>query len=190
MRWLCFLSLLVCFTTIFHSIAYSEEYVCNVHSLVTADAEETRNDVAKYLKMKNIRSKSKFVFDITDDAIVVNGEEYKVIYTSGDKNYFMYSSNGLVYVIFHFYKQDSKIIITGMQNASSDTFLRSEVLNCSIVNAVPKSSAVYQHFIPEVPLPVPAAVPLPVPAAENTVVPSTYEDTSSVSQIVIPPPGS
>ena len=110
------------------SVAFSTEYICVFETMLTADVAEYSSN---YQEALDVKSRSKFVFDITNESLIVNGEEYISVFNSSNNNGFnVYSNRDFPYVMFYFYPLDEKIIMVGMQESKNDTFLKSDSLSC------------------------------------------------------------
>jgi hypothetical protein len=121
-----FIVIIFVFTNV--DLAFSTEYVCVFEKMLTADVAEYSSN---YQDTLDVKSRSKFVFDITEESLIVNGEEYIPVFSSSDSNGFIvYSNRDFPYVMFHFYPLNQTIVMIGMQESKNDTFLKSDSLSC------------------------------------------------------------
>ncbi len=153
MTWWIVRIIFILFISVFLNInlLFSTEYVCVFDAMLTSDIAEYYSDYDKILESKSM---SKFVFDITEDYLVVNGEKYISVYPPSQKDSFsVYSNKDFPYVMFHFYPVDEKLVILGMQESKNDTFLKSDVLECYKTNSKLPNSKLPQKNIEIIPKP-------------------------------------
>ncbi|MDR0484723.1 MAG: hypothetical protein LBH40_05555 [Alphaproteobacteria bacterium] len=161
--------------------SYSAEFICSFDTMLTADVNR---DSPNYQKILELKARSKFVFDITDQSLVVNGEEYITVFSSNN-NLFVYSNKDFPYIMFYFYPNENILIMIGMQESANDTFLKADTLRCyNFTRGVLPS--IGQGGTPV----APAIVPTPLvaaPLAQAPVAPYTAAPVAPVNQPPVQP---
>ncbi|MDR2007827.1 MAG: hypothetical protein LBQ34_02505 [Alphaproteobacteria bacterium] len=149
------------------SSSYATEYICSFDTMLTADVNRYSPN---YQQILEIKARSKFVFDITEQQLFVNGQQFVTVYVSPNNGLFVYSDRDFPYVMFYFYPNESKLIMVGMQESGNDVFLKSDSFSCwnssrgilPSVGIIPEQTS---PFIVSTPLtPNPGATPILVPA--------------------------
>ncbi|MCL2566816.1 MAG: hypothetical protein FWE18_01800 [Alphaproteobacteria bacterium] len=187
--------------------SYATEYICSFDTMLTADVNKFSPN---YQQILDIKSRSKFVFDITDQSLIVNGEQFVTVFASEGGGLFVYSDRDFPYVMFYFYPNELKLILVGMQESSNDVFLKSDSLSCWNASREVLANLGNQAPIPVAPVIVPtpltpsaslpalgdaAAAPLesapaPAPAQETASADSSSNlpANQAIGEIIIPPP--